>query len=264
MAVAAYCHWAGVKKLRDGSLIVAWCALFVNLLLLPSYAAARIDRPFRDTFLVRTDRLMGIDVASIVAWVHRHPAFESFSVWTYGLMPWMVFAAVFIPAMGGKLRRAKEFLLATIISALLASCVLAMFPAVGPWAGYHFSPYWNQAWYVQELQTLRSPGPFTANPEYTCGLITFPSFHVALAVLGGFALWPFRWLGPVTIAVAILIAVAMVTTGWHYATDGIGGILVAIVGILGAKALCSSMSTRKSNAGGDYALPPRLTLREVD
>jgi len=237
MAVASYCHWAGYGKLRDGSLLVSWSALFVNLLLLPSYAAARTGFPFQDALLARADGLMRINVGSVAAWVHLHPTFERLSIWSYSLMPGMVFAAIFIPAMGGYLRRAKEFLLATIVAALLASCVLAVSPAIGPWAGFHFTPYSNQAWYVRELQTLRAPRLFTANPDYTCGLITFPSFHVALAALGLFALWPFRWLRPIALAVAVLIAIATVTTGWHYASDGIAGILVAALGIVSAKVL---------------------------
>jgi len=237
--IAAYCHWAKHVKLRDGCWLVFWGCLFVNLLELPQYAAARIGLPLHDAALVRLDHIIGIDGGEIISWVQRHPGFEAFSIWSYGLMPLMVFASVLIPAMFGQLRRAKEYLLATILASVLAAFVLALFPVIGPWAGFHFHPYWNQAWYGRELSILRAPGPFTANPDYTCGLITFPSFHIALAVLGVFALWPFRWLRIPALIVAALIAVATVTTGWHYASDGLGGILVARLGIVLARKITS-------------------------
>jgi hypothetical protein len=234
-AIAAYCHWAGYAKLRDGCWMVLWSAVFFRLLQLPQYAAARSGFPLQDAALVRMDRFISIDGGIIISFVHRHPGFEACSIWSYGMMPWMVFAAVLIPPMFGQLQRAKEYLLATIVAAILASSILALYPAIAPWAGFHFQPYWNQVWYTHELTALRSPGLFTANPDYTCGLITFPSFHVALVVLGVFALWPFRWLRVPALLVAALITVATVTTGWHYASDGIGGILIAALGIVLAK-----------------------------
>jgi membrane-associated phospholipid phosphatase len=243
-AIAAYCHWAGHAKLRDGCWMVLWGSVFVRLLPLPQYAAARSGFPLHDAALVRMDRVMGINGGVIISWVHHHPAFEAFSIWSYSLMPLMVFAAILIPAMFGQLRRAKEYLLATIMASALAALVLALFPVVGPWAGFHFPPYWNQAWYTHELTALRSSGVFTANPDYTCGLITFPSFHVALAVLGVFALWPFLWLRIPALLVAVLIAIATVTTGWHYASDGIGGIIIAAIGIVAAWILTAKSSKR--------------------
>ena len=245
VAVAVYCHWAKYTWLREGCWMVLWGCIFLNLLQLPQYAAARVQSPLRDAALVRIDGFLGIDVGSIVSFVHRHPAFEAFSQRSYGLLMWIVFAAILVPALGGKLTRAKEYLLATIMTALLASCALAVFPAVGPWAGYHFHSYWNQAWYVRELNALRSPGLFVANPDYTCGLITFPSFHVALAFLGVFALWPFRWIRPFALLAAALIAMATMTTGWHYACDGIAGILAAVLGVATARWVLRTLSAHR-------------------
>jgi membrane-associated phospholipid phosphatase len=247
-AIAIYCHWAGHAKLRDGCWMVLWASVFFRLLQLPQYAAARSGLPLQDAALVHMDRLIGIDGGAIISFVQRHPGFEAFSISSYGLMPWMVFAAVLIPPMFGQLRRAKEYLLATIMASALAAFILALNPVVGPWAGFDFHPYWNQAWYTHELNSLRSVDPFTANPDYTCGLITFPSFHVALAVLGVFALWPFRWLRILALVVAALIAIATVTTGWHYASDGIGGIAIAAIGIALARRFVDG---RKAGIGSD-------------
>lgn len=226
--VAVYCHWAGRAKLRDGCFMVMVACVFFNLLQLPQYAAARTGLPLTDAVLMKLDLALGVNGGLIMAFVHQHPLLEAFSIRCYGLMPLLVFASILAPAIGGKLSRMKEYLLASTLAALLGACVFAIFPAAGPWTAYHFEPYWNQTWFGRELAALRTSGPFTANPEYTCGLITFPSFHIALAVLGVFALWPFRWIRFFALLVAALIAIATVTTGWHYACDGIGGIFLAL------------------------------------
>jgi hypothetical protein len=56
------------------------------------------------------------------------------------------------------------------------------------------------------------------------GISAMPSMHVAMAVLfaiGGFART--RWLGWVMTGYALLIWVASVHLGWHYAVDGVAG-----------------------------------------
>jgi membrane-associated phospholipid phosphatase len=238
--IAAYCHWAKHSQLRDGCWMMLWTCIFWGLLQLPQYVAEGSLFPLQDAALARGDRFLGLNGGEIIAWIHLHPRFEAFSIWSYGLMPWLLFSAIIIPAMAGKLNHTKEFLFATILATLFGSCLVALFPAIGPWVGYHFQPYWNQAWEGTEIHALRSPGPFTANPDYTAGLVAFPSFHVALSVLSVFALWPFRWMRPFAMTVAVLIAISTVTTGWHYAMDGIGGMLVAWLGILVARKIMST------------------------
>jgi len=226
-SAAAYCHWAGYRSLRDSCLMVAWSCLFVNLLPLPSYAAARTGLPLIDSALVRSDHWLGVDSGAIVAFVRHHPPLESLSISAYSLMPVLMIAATLLPAAFGRLRATQELLIATIAATLVANVIQAIFPADGPWNSFHFQPYWNESLYSKTLAELRAPGAFTANADYTSGLITFPSFHVGLAVLSAYALRSFRWLRIPAIVTVCLIAIATVTTGWHYATDGIAGAALA-------------------------------------
>lgn len=80
------------------------------------------------------------------------------------------------------------------------------------------------------------------------GTLSYPSGHTAaatsialvvvVAMIGpGRALWPtaVRWLVAVcAIAVAGMIAAALIAEGYHYTTDTVGGLLVAVTCVLGA------------------------------
>jgi membrane-associated phospholipid phosphatase len=232
LVVAGYCHWARHYKLREGTLLVAWACLLINILFFPSYVAARTAEPFHDAFLAHVDQIFGVNVGLLFGWMQSHPHVDEFFIRCYGLLGIMVFAAAVVPAMAGKLKASKEFLITTLVAAIFAAVVFAVFPALGPWTAYGFRPHPNQLWYVQELDSLRQSGPVTVHPESSCGLITFPSFHVALAVLATRALWCFRWVRPVALLTCLLICISTMTTGWHYLSDGIGGVLTVALSVL--------------------------------
>ena len=50
--------------------------------------------------------------------------------------------------------------------------------------------------------------------------------------------------GVAALAVAAVVAVAVVALGWHYVTDAIGGVVTAIVVVLGVAA-CSTSHARR-------------------
>jgi PAP2 superfamily len=238
LIVAAYCHWAEYRRLREGCLLVAWSCLFVPLLPLPSYAAARVGATVQDGLLTNLDSLLGISVPSLVAWMRLHPRLNTFLMACYGLLQPLVLTAVILPPMAGKIRRARIFLTAVLLAALTAVGIFALFPAVGPWVSGAFTAYPNQLWYTSEFNLLRGSDPYTVRPQFSTGLITFPSFHVALSIMAAWTLWCFRWARiPVTL-IACSISISTLTTGWHYGVDGIAGILLACMAIRIARIAC--------------------------
>jgi membrane-associated phospholipid phosphatase len=60
------------------------------------------------------------------------------------------------------------------------------------------------------------------------GLISFPSFHTANAILFIWALWPLRLLRPVILVVNVLLIASTPLAGAHYLVDLIGGAVVAV------------------------------------
>ena len=202
-----------------------WELLLAALLSFPVLIAARLRMPLQDTLFGRIDQSLGIYVPSIEAWANHH--------WLGTLLnrsyPWLLpllAAAAFAPALMGKMKHAREFLLANFAAFAIGLPLFALLPAVGPWYCYHLAANPAQAACWAQLLALRVPGPYIFQ-EQAAGVVCFPSFHVVWAILCASALWGFR---PIRIPVALLslmIIVSTLTTGWHYFSDVLGGIAIA-------------------------------------
>jgi len=70
------------------------------------------------------------------------------------------------------------------------------------------------------------------------GIVTFPSFHAASAVLYLWALWPVKWLRPVTLLANGTMLAATPIVGGHYFVDIFAGIAVAVGAIAAAGYIC--------------------------
>jgi membrane-associated phospholipid phosphatase len=151
-----------------------------------------------------------------------------------------------LPVLAGRLRYAKEFLVANLISFAIGIPLFALLPAIGPWRYYHFLPTQSQLEACEvPLLTLRLPGTYVLGSQ-EAGVVCFPSFHVVWAILFAVALWGFRSLRIPTALVSGMVILSTVTTGWHYFVDVLGGILLAIISVVLAKGLTRRMDTRRT------------------
>jgi membrane-associated phospholipid phosphatase len=64
--------------------------------------------------------------------------------------------------------------------------------------------------------------------------------------------------GTAALAVAAVVAVAVVALGWHYVTDAIGGVVTAVVVVVGIAAVMDAVATRPAGS------PPRAHARTVN
>lgn len=245
--IAAYCHWRRLTSLREGCFLIMWASVLFAILMFPSYAAAKLRLPFEDQLLAAIDQVLGVNAGAIVAWIRLHSSMNRLLMISYGLVSPLTFAAVLVPAVTNRLSAVRQFLLSVTIAAILAVLIFAFLPAIGPWAAYHFQPYDNQLWTAQELQRMRAPGPTIADPFNSGGLITFPSFHVVLAILATRGLWSFHWLRPIVATICLLIAVSTVTTGWHYASDTIAGAATAFLSAALSKRIVLNLARYETN-----------------
>lgn len=212
---------------RDAALMILWILPIQVLMTLSLDASVSMRFPLRDSFFRNADRLLGFNVAAIMLWCSKHPHLDRFFYGSYGrLFVPLLFTAIFVPALIGKKETAEKFVAANFIVFLLALPAFTLMPAVGPWVGYSFSPNANQLRIQQAIALLHHGGPMEST-----AIVAFPSFHVIWAVLSAWALWkikPLRWLS--IIAAAILTA-STVTTGWHYVSDVLGGLIFAWIAV---------------------------------
>ena len=84
------------------------------------------------------------------------------------------------------------------------------------------------------FEAFRSGKATTIDFATMSGVVQFPSFHGALAVMTAFALRDVRWLAPFAWIWCVLVNIAAVPMGGHYGTDlVVGDLLWALFGLDG-------------------------------
>ncbi len=238
LPLPAYWHQKHRPDWRDATLTIPWALLFAVILPFPVLIAAKLHMPLRDSLFAGVDQWLGISVPGIAAWA-SHDWLGSMVNRSYALLIPLLPAAFLAPALAGKAKHAEEFLLSNLIAFTIGVSLFALFPAVGPWYAYHQAGNGAQMFFEAQFFALRFPGTYVFHSQ-PLGLITFPSFHVIWAILCTTALWGFRSLRvPISLLSGMMIASTM-TTGWHYFSDVLGGIAVATLSILLAKAYSRS------------------------
>jgi hypothetical protein len=226
-ALAFFYRWRRAQRMVNVLVIVAWSVLFSALYSVPQYMAGRSSAALCDQWLARMDRSLGIEVPNIVAFIAGYPGLGRFLALSYDALLPMIALAIILPAFCGAMQRAKEYCIACLASAAIGIPLFAFLPALGPWTHYGYPASPEQASYLQVLQELRSPGSCTLDLGHVEGIITFPSFHTALAIMAAFALWPLRYVRWPAAVLAVLISLSTLTTGWHYVADVLAGVVLA-------------------------------------
>ena len=80
------------------------------------------------------------------------------------------------------------------------------------------------------------------------GIVTFPSFHAASAVLYAWALWPVRWMRPVAVLANGAMLAATPIDGGHYFIDLVAGVAVAALAVIAARRL-GRMAAQQDTSG---------------
>jgi membrane-associated phospholipid phosphatase len=235
LALLYYYRWRRERRIEGLLTIVLWSFVFSVLYSAPMYIAARLPVEFQDNRLARMDQTLGIDLPTILHGLESLPRCKWFLDVCYDSLLIFVVIAIMVPPVCGHLRRSKEYVVAGIASALIAYPVFALFPALGPWAYFQYPSSTDQQIFEKAIVALKNQQPFIMNYLRIEGIITIPSFHTILALLAAFALWPIRVLRWPAVILALLITISTITTGWHYVTDVLAGILVVIASCLIAR-----------------------------
>ena len=204
------------------TVLVAFSTVFSVLV----YGLAATPRPLADDFLAASDAALGISAGSILHWVNARP-------WLALIMRVAYFSAipqtiVAIVVLGFKNEKAAlhKFLLRFMLCGLITAGAFCFLPALGTCASFAVPVPSYYAPVLRDLQDLRCGSLEFVTWRSAEGLITFPSFHAIWAVLLALAFCGQKYLfGPLAVLNVVMI-LSTVTTGMHYATDVIGGLLI--------------------------------------
>lgn len=236
-AFAVLCFLYPRPRLAEATRLFLWSVLWGNPLQMMVLLAARSPFPLIDRRLAAIDHAVHFSTAAI-----HHPfilqPWMTFSILIYTLFVPLLFASVLVPCFCGFPHAARRFVVGVIVALMIGSVLFVFFPAVGPWASEAIAPGKLQIAMGNYLVRLKSGIPMQMDLAFSA-IVSFPSEHVAVAILGARALsaiQPLRkWIWPV----CILLCCSTITTGWHYGIDVLGGVAVAMLSAWIANVICA-------------------------
>lgn len=163
------------------------------------------------------------------------------AVWdrVYFLIWPFLFMAMALIFKVGRQQIIVQLALAVVIAFYFTRCINLLLPTAGP-AFYQtelFSLGGTISERAQEGLRLYMDGRIPQNGLIP-GTMAMPSLHVGLTAI---AVWflarEWRWTLWLTVPWLLLIWLSTIMLGWHYALDGVGGILVVWIAILVARAI---------------------------
>lgn len=222
--------------------VVAWAS--ATLFIVPfsiacvvlSYLAASIGLPLVDAQLAAFDQALGFDWAGLLAFANTHETFGRLTSAIYNTaFPEL---ALIILALG-LMRRTKELHELTNIytaTLLMAIILSGLFPAVDPYAFYgHTSNDFKTVFptagmvFLPDYLSLRAGTYDTFNFAAMEGIIAFPSFHAALAMMMTWSLRRLPWAFAASVIYNGLMLLATLTEGGHYLADVVIGSLLVVI-----------------------------------
>lgn len=233
-----YLRERGWRLFQESVLILLWEIIFASTAPLLVLIASRTRMPLQDALFGRADQMLGISVPAIAAWAGQHSIGRAITASYPLITPFLVVAAL-LPLAMGRVLPARRFLLSNVIALAIGFTLFALLPAVGPWYYFHTAPVHDQVNCQAMLLGLRRPGPYSPSPVIA-GIVCFPSFHVIWAILCAAGLWFIRPLRIPLLLLSTAIAISTLTTGWHYFSDVLAGILIAVASIEVARQFSNS------------------------
>ena len=224
-----------------------------------TYVAAAVNLPMQDANLLALDRALGLDWEAYVRFINDHPLMAAWLSYGYTMIRWPIFAIPVVLAAAHRYRRVEEFTLAFALALIATTLISALVPAIGVYQQIGLDPatlpnldpraYLDQ---VRDLEPVRTGALRHLDLFGLAGIVTFPSFHAASAVLYAWAFWPVWWMRPIAVLANGAMLASTPIDGGHYFIDLAAGIAIAVLAIVAARA-ASRWLARQDAARGAIA-----------
>jgi hypothetical protein len=234
------CFAYRLKQDAAAAAIFAVCTLLASAImtLLLSHLALSLHRPRIDDQLAQLDRSLGIYWPGVMAWAAAHPHISVALSWVYLISGLQAAGVIAVLATSGRIAELERFCLVIVVSGLVTILLWMPFPSFGAITVYGLS---------KDVAASVSPrlGPGDAHgmiylwqhgPGYitfvsTKGLVGFPSYHTAEAIISTWATHRVRWAFWPFVLFNIAVMISIPIHGGHHVVDMFGGIGVAAASI---------------------------------
>jgi hypothetical protein len=229
---------------------IAQMILVISVMTSISYVATAANLSLMDATLLAFDRALGFDFRIYLNFINDRQWLIYILAAGYGAIAWSTCVIVVALPLAGYYRRTGEFICAFMIALIATTCVSTIFPAIGVYGvmGLVAADFPNivpQGYYdtLRDAPMLRDGSLRVLDLFQLGGVLTFPSFHAASAILCTWAFWPVRWLRPLNLFCNGAMIVATPVGGGHYFVDVIAGIAVAAASAYAARCFSKSSAT---------------------
>lgn len=232
LGVSVFYH--SVRKEKRLSEICYFAALWGLMMAAASpltYMCATFNFRLYDKEFDLMDKMLGFDWPSYYKFFKANNIVAATLVAAYHSMLLQLFFTVIYLAHIRKYERNYELFWATLISLVITSVMSGIFPAAG--ALYHYEIGLNNAVHLRDFFALRSGSISSFSLRDLEGIVTFPSFHTAAAIMLIHAHRGIRSFRPV-LFLNVLMLLSTPIFGGHYLVDMIGGGIVAFISVYAA------------------------------
>lgn len=208
--------------------ILAVLPVAILLAAIISHTGLKFGAPYTDDALSKADLMLGIYAPAITLMFAKHPEIASLLALIYNTsLPVCVVCGLALAAFGHT-SRAHELAFAFTFCLLFASTVSIFLPALGSTVYHGIEgvvglPSSAGNFHMATVAYYRDDPTAIFDLRKTQGIVTFPSFHMVMAILVPYAI---RGRGIVTwfaVGWGLLVTVSSVVIGGHYIVDLLGG-----------------------------------------
>ena len=238
-AAFVYRHQRPDEKIVAMVVALQQLVLFTCLGILLSYMVAARGGAYWDARFQQWDAALGLDWRAYLDLVNAHPLLGRVYNLAYAsLMPQMI-AVILALGLSGRLLALRMVVLGAILSGTATILISGLTPGMANYIQLGLGPqdYPNldpvaPFLHVSDLAAVREGTLRAVSLESMQGIITFPSYHAALATVfaWGFLRSPawVRWPG---LALAALTMLATPIDGGHYFVDVFAGMALGALGL---------------------------------
>jgi hypothetical protein len=208
-----------------------------------TYIAASANFPLQDAKLSAWDQLLGLDWIAYYRFITGRPTLVQYTYFFYAMITWPTIGVPIVLGFTKKFVRLQQFTMACMLTVCLTTLISALLPAFGTYQQYglptDFSGFNASGYLVQmdRLPAVRDGALRLLNISHLGGIITFPSFHAAAAILALWGLWGVWWMRPIALIANVGMLMATPLLGGHYFVDIFAGVGLAVLAINVAKSI---------------------------
>ncbi len=203
-----------------------------------AYVLASLDFPLQDNTLHAIDGMFGLHWRSLLDLFLGHPELMAVMNYAYTSIDYQVLLILPALALFGNEQSSQRFVLYWSLALAATILVSPLVPALGGFLHLGIKPedvpsvHVLAAWrFVEPFNALRDGSMRALQINALAGIVTFPSFHAAAAVLfarGGWDIPFLRW--PILVLTTLMLLSA-VPIGGRYVVDVVVGSCIAVCAI---------------------------------